>query len=332
MLSLGIIASSFQVAAGLSSFATGGTIPGTINSLAYVNGTAVLDQAGTGSRYASDLFTTTTLGGATIDTPNRSWGANGVVLKTGRDAAGTVTIARTSDGGQTWATALNATLAGDRIETVAYGDVSGTARWIAPVTGDNDVYLSTDNGATFAAQSNVLGGTARNWISSTRMGSAFAVFNSDVTAYYTSEIGTTWTLRTLPATPGNSDGRAFASSADTTMFMAAVANTGGSVVYTTSDLINWTLQGTVGVGAVTWDAPTSLTYGNGNWVLALGDAGSSQIGIWYSSNNGTSWSTASVQGSASASQILDAAFNSSDNGFYVLGRGGGINRVYRGLS
>ena len=327
MLSLGIIASSFQVAAGLSSFATGGTIPGTINSLAYVNGTAVLDQAGTGSRYSDALFASTTLGGATIDTPNLSWGANGVVLKTGRNGSGTVTIARTSDGGQTWATALNVTRAGDRIETVTYADVSGTARWIAPVHGDNDVYLSTDNGASFAEQSNVLGGTARDWIASTRMGSAFAVFNSNVTAYYTSEIGTTWTLRTLPTTPSSNDGRAFASSNDVTMYMSA-----GSVVYTTNDLVSWTLQGTVGVGAITWDAPTSLTYGNGNWVLALGDGGSNQIGIWYSSNNGSSWSTATVQGSASASEIRDAAFNSADNGFYVIGRGGGINRVYRGLS
>ena len=329
MLSLGIIASSFQVSAGLSSFATGGTIPGTINSLAYVNGTAVLDQAGTGSRYASDLFTTTTLGGATIDTPNRSWGANGVVLKTGRDTGGTVTIARTSDGGQTWATALNVTRSPDRIETVAYADVSGTARWIAPVHNDNDVYLSTDNGASFAEQSNVLGGTARTWIAATRMGSAFAVFNAAVTAYYTSEIGTSWTLRTLPATPSSSDGRAFASSADTTMFMSA-----GSVVYTTSDLVSWTLVGTVPVGNFDWDTPTTLAHGNGNWVLALGDdqAGNQRMGVWYSSNNGSSWAESSVQGSASATQVEDIAFNDSDNGFYVIGRGGGVNRVYRGLS
>ena len=329
MLSLGIIASSFQVSAGLSSFATGGTIPGTINSLAYVNGTAVLDQAGTGSRYASDLFTSTTLGGATIDTPNRSWGANGVVLKTGRNAAGTVTIARTSDGGATWATALNVTRSGDRIETVAYADVSGTARWIAPVHGDNDVYLSTDNGASFAEESNVLGGTARNWVAATRMGSAFAVFNSNVTAYYTSEIGTSWTLRTLPESASSSDGRAFASSADTTMFMSE-----GSVCYVTSDLVSWTNVGTVPVGNFNWDSPTTLAYGNGNWVLALGDtAGANErIGVWYSSNNGSSWAESTVQGSASASQVEDIAFNDADNGFYIIGSLAGVNRVYRGLS
>lgn len=329
MLSLGIIASSFQVAAGLSTFATGGTIPGTVNSLAFVNGTAVLDQAGTGSRYSDSLFTTTTLGGATIDTPNLSWGANGVVLKTGRDASGTVTIARTSDGGQTWATALNATSASDRIETVAYADVNGTARWIAPVYGDNDVYLSTNNGESFSLQSNVLGGTARDWIAATRMGSAFAVFNRNVTAYYTSEIGTTWTLRTLPgSSPSASDGRAFASSADTTMFMQ-----GGSVVYTTSDLVNWSLIGTVPVADVTWDNPTILIQGNNNWVLALADASSNQIGIWYSSNNGTSWATATVQGGAVSNAVMkEGAFNSADNGFYIIAGPGPTNRVYRGLS
>jgi hypothetical protein len=329
VLSLGIIASSFRTAGGLATFATAGTVPGTVNSLAFVNGTGVVDQAGTGSRYSTDAFTSTTLGGATIDTPNLSWGANGVVLKTGRDTGGTVTIARTSDGGQTWATALNVTRSPDRIETVAYADVSGTARWIAPVHNDNDVYLSTDNGASFAEQSNVLGGTARTWIAATRMGSAFAVFNAAVTAYYTSEIGTSWTLRTLPATPSSSDGRAFASSADTTMFMSA-----GSVVYTTSDLVSWTLVGTVPVGNFSWDTPTTLAHGNGNWVLALGDtAGANErIGVWYSSNNGSSWAESTVQGSASASQVEDIAFNDADNGFYIIGSRAGVNRVYRGLS
>lgn len=326
MLNLGIIASSFQTAAGLTSFATAGTIPGTVNSLAFVNGTGVVDQAGTGSRYSTDAFLSTTLGGATIDTPNLSWGANGVVLKTGRDAVGTVTIARTSDGGQTWATALNVTRAGDRIETVAYAEVSGTARWIAPVYGDNDVYLSTNNGSSFTEQANVLGGTARDWVAATRMGTAFAVFNRNVTAYYTSEIGTTWTLRTLPATPALSDGRAFASSADTTMFMQ-----GGSVVYTTSDLISWTLVGTVSTGGTSWDGPTGLAYGNGNWVLALADGGTNKMAIWYSTNNGTTWDESTLANN-DASEILDLAFNDSDNAFYVIAKNGPTQRVWRGVS
>ena len=328
MLSLGIIASSFRTAGGLATFATAGTVPGTVNSLAFVNGTGVVDQAGTGSRYSTDAFTSTTLGGATIDTPNLSWGANGVVLKTGRDTGGTVTIARTSDGGATWATALNVTRSGDRIETVAYGNVSGTARWIAPVFGDNDVYLSTDNGATFAEQSNVLGGTARDWIAATRMGSAFAVFNRNVTAYYTSEIGTSWTLRTLPATPALSDGRAFASSADTTMFMSD-----GSVCYVTSDLVSWTLQGTVNLGtAVSYNSDTKIAYGNNTWVLARASTGDNEMGAWASTNNGTTWSQVTVASSASASDVLDMAFSDSDNGFYIIGRGGGVNRVWRGVS
>jgi hypothetical protein len=297
-----------------------------VNSLAFVNGTGVVDQAGTGSRYSDNAFTSTTLGGATIDTPNLSWGANGVVLKTGRNAVGTVTIARTSDGGATWATALNVTRSGDRIETVAYADVSGTARWIAPVFGDNDVYLSTDNGATFAEQSNVLGGTARDWIAATRMGSAFAVFNRDVTAYYTSEIGTSWTLRTLPATPALSDGRAFASSADATMFMSA-----GSVVYTTSDLVSWTNVGTVSTGGTAWDGPTGLAFGNSNWVLSLADAGTNKFAIWYSTNNGSSWSESTLTNN-DAGEILDLAFNSSDNAFYIVGKNGPTNRVWRGVS
>lgn len=325
MLSFGIIASSFQEAAGLTSFATAGTVPGTINSLAFVNGTGVVDQAGTGSRYSTDAFLSTTLGGATIDTPNRSWGANGVVLKAGRNASGTVTIARTADGGQTWATALNVTRTGDRIETVAYANVSGTARWIAPVYGDNDLYLSTNNGSSFSEQSNVL--ATENWIASTRMGSAFGVFAAGDAAYYTSEIGTTWTLRTLPVAPDTDDGRAFASSADTTMFISA-----GSICYVTSDLVNWTLQGTVPVGTVTWDAPTGLAYGNGNWVLTLADGGSNQIGAWYSTNNGTSWSTATMASSGSAETMIDIAFNDTDNSFYIIGELSGINRVWRGAS
>lgn len=327
MLSLGIIASSFQADAGLTSFATAGTIPGTVNSLAFVNGTGVVDQAGTGSRYSTDAFLSTTLGGATIDTPNRSWGANGVVLKTGRNIGGTVTIARTSDGGQTWATALNVTRSPDRIETVAYGDVSGTARWIAPVHNDNDLYLSTDNGASFTEQSNVLGGTARQWIASTRMGSAFAVFTVGTsTAFYTSEIGTTWTLRTLPAVAQSNDGRAFASSADTTMFMSQ-----GSVVYTTSDLVSWSLVGTVNTGGTTWDQPTGLAYGNGNWVLALADGGTEKMAIWTSTNNGTTWSEPTLDNN-DASEIIDIAFSDSDNAFYVIGKNGPINRVWRGVS
>lgn len=338
MLNLGILASSYQVAAGLATFATGANF-GTVvsNSLAFVNGTAVLDANGTGSRYSTDLYTTTTLGGATIDTPNSSWGANGVVLKTGRDAAGTITIARTSDGGQTWATALNAASTGDRIEAVAYGDVSGTARWIAPVHGDNDVYLSTDNGATFSLQSNVL--AIDNWRAATRMGSAFAVFAYNSTAYYTSAIGTTWTLRTLPAITdqfSNYYSRAFASSSDTTMYLSQ-----GSVVYTTSDLVNWTLQGTVPINATASIQAAGITQGNGYWVAGLirrigsGGGAIEALEVYYSNNNGVSWSSSTVQGTGTTTTLYDLAFNSSDNGFYITGGTGGATqtmRVWRGLS
>ena len=327
MLSLGIIASSFQTVGALNTFSTGVNIAGpAVNSLAFVDGTAVFSSGGTGSRYSTAPLSTSTLGGASIDTPNASWGANGVVLKTGRNANGTVTIARTTNGGQTWGTALDATRTGDRIETVAYADVSGTARWIAPVYGDNDVYLSTNNGSSFTEQSNVLGGTARNWVASTRMGSAFAVFNQDITAYYTSEIGTTWTLRTLPSVLNNQNeavGRQVASSDDTTMVI-----TGGSVVLTTSDLVSWSTAGTIPVGAPTWDA-FMLTYGSGNWVVAAPDSGTNQVAAWTSSNNGNSWTQMTVQGSGVSANAVDAAYNSSENAFYIVLAVGTANRIWR---
>lgn len=322
MLSLGIIASSFQLSEGLSSFATGGTVPGTVNSLAYINGTAVISIGGTGSRYATDLFTTTTLGGASIDTPNSSRAANGVVLKTGRGANGTVTIARTSDGGQTWATALNVTRTDDRIESVAYAEVSGTARWIGPVSKDNDVYLSTDNGASFTAQANVLSNA--RWWASERMGSAFAVFSDSLDgSYYTSEIGTTWTLRTLPAR-AEADLAAFASRDDTTMFVA------GSVVYTTSDLVNWSTVGTIPIGSAGWDQ-ARLAYGNGNWVYANADgaSGNQKMIVYYSINNGASWTQSTVTAEGSATFVSAIDYNSADSSFYIIGTRAGVNRVWR---
>lgn len=291
----------------------------------FVNGTAILQlSSGTATRYSTNLFDGSNVGGTTVNSPNQLLGANGVALKVGLDTSGTVTISRTTTGGTSWSTVLNTASTSDRMYAIAYGNVGGTARWIAPVFGDNDVYLSTDNGASFTLQSNVLGGTARTWRGALYFGTAFAVFNTQVSAYYTSPNGTTWTLRTLPVTTSNLRHNQVVAGESEVMLLDDTTN-GTAVAYTSTDLINWTLAGTITAGTYTAPDDLFLTYGNGYYVAAFynNSAGTASdwLSVWYSANKGTAWSNADIPSGTGIYDITFAAlgYNPDDYGFYLFG-------------
>lgn len=291
----------------------------------FLNGTAIVNTAtslNSTSNYTSgDIWTSSTAAGTSLNTTYGITAANGVVMKFGRYSAGTVAITRSTDGGQTWVTELNTASTGDYLIAGAYGDVSGTARWVSPVAGDNDVYLSTNNGDTWTVQSNVLGGTARTWCAATRFGTAFGVF-ADNTAYYTSETGVTWTLRTLPVAPGHESFRNFVAGSAEVMYLAATG--GGTVVsYISTDLVNWSASGTVAVG--NFDA-LNLAYGNGYWVIMRSDEAGVQdfVNAYYSASAGTVWTASSVTsgtGSFTNPEVADLAYNPTDGGFYMMAGG-----------
>lgn len=318
-----------------ANFTYGGAVSNSnAHYLTFINGTAVLNRgdniAAVSNWYSSDLFSGVTAGGDSINTTYGITAANGAVIKFGRFSAGTVAIARSLDGGQTWGTQLNTASTGDYLIAGAYGNVSGTARWVTPVAGDNDVYLSTNNGSSWTIQSNVLGGTARTWCAATRFGSAFAVFR-DGTDYYTSETGVTWTLRTLPVAPGHESFRNFVAGSAEVMYTVQPNNSGGTVLtYTSTDLVNWTATGTV-VFPSNLDT-INLAFGNGYWVIAAGDEttlNDLQFAA-YSASAGTAW-TQSVVNSGTAtnmSTFRDVAYNSTDGGFYMVAG----SRVWRAIT
>lgn len=322
---LGIIASSLSGSRAPTTFNYGGTVlPSNVGRLAFINGTAVLARGGASSAhvetwYSADVWTGATAGANSINTPNGLYADNGVAVKFGRGVAGTVAVARSTDGGQTWATALNTAATSDLLYAGAYGNVGGTARWISPVNGDNDVYLSTNNGSSWTIQSNVLGGTARSWIAATRFGSAFGVFR-DATDYYTSETGVTWTLRTLPVAPGHASFRNFVAGSAEVMYTVTLG-TAGVATYTSTDLVNWTTTGTVAFSNSINNDLLHIAYGNGYYVIMAGrDDGSDTTEIAYSASAGTNWTIGSVtsgtQGFISLNR--DFAYNPTDGGFYIV--------------
>lgn len=331
---LGIYASSFRTAGTAPSlFTLGSAIPATsANQIAFINGTAVIQGNGPVTRYSGDIFTSSTAGG-TLSTTITAYGmtaANGAVISFGGSALGTVSAVRSLDGGLTWATALNNAATGSNLAAGAYGDVSGTARWIAPVSNDNDIWLSTNNGSTWAFQSGVLGATGFNWGGAVRFGTAFAVFN-DTTTYYTSTAGVTWTSRTLPATPGAQANNAGGFVAGTAEVMYVRHIGAGSISsYTSTDLVNWTTRGTIVFTAGTPDQGIKLAFGNGYWVMAFGDDQATDfIGVAYSSDTGTTWTAGSVSGSANfVNGGFDIEYNSTDKGFYIVNG----SRVWRALT
>lgn len=340
LTNLGIIAASQAGSRAPATFTAGGTVlpSSNIGRLSFINGTAVLGQASSGPAggesnwYSASVYTGATAGGNSIDAPWGHYSENGVTLKFGRNAAGTVSVARSTDGGQTWATALNTASTSDLLYAAAYGDVGGTARWITPVYGDNDVYLSTNNGSSWTIQSNVLGGTARNWTSAVRLGTAFGVF-ADITSYYTSDTGTTWTLRTLPGAPAasNADYRNFVAGSGVAMYLTGNAYT-GATAYITTDLVNWTNAGTVTLTGPTPQNYLRLAYGNGYWVAMREgeDSNLETLTYAYSASNGSAWTQGTIiSGSAViVSGRWDIAYNSTDGGFYVVAG----TRVWRAIT
>lgn len=316
-------------------FNYGGTVSnGNAHYLTFINGTAVLNRGdnltAVSNWYSSDLWTGVTAGGDSINTTYGITAANGAVIKFGRFSAGTVAIARSLDGGQTWGTQLNTASTGDYLIAGAYGNVGGTARWVTPVAGDNDVYLSTNNGSSWTIQSNVLGGTARTWCAATRFGSAFAVFR-DGTDYYTSETGVTWTLRTLPVAPGHESFRNFVAGSAEVMF---TVNLGGGTVstYTSTDLVNWTTTGTVVFSQPITSGLLNLAFGNGYWLISAGreSGGDDYQFAAYSASAGTAWTQSVVNtGTVTNMQPLrDVAYNSTDGGFYMIAG----SRVWRAIT
>lgn len=321
-------------------FSFGGTVSNTnAHYLTFIGGTAVLNRgdnlAAVTNWYSSDLFSGVTDGGNSINTTYGITAANGAVIKFGRFSAGTVAIARSLDGGQTWGTQLNTASTGDYLIAGAYGNVGGTARWVTPVAGDNDVYLSTNNGSSWTIQSNVLGGTARTWCAATRFGSAFAVFR-DGTDYYTSETGVTWTLRTLPVAPGHESFRNFVAGSAEVMYAADLG--GGSVsTYTSTDLVNWTATGTVVFAQIINNNLLSLAFGNGYWVMLAGretSVGNDYIAAAYSASAGTAWTLSNFSGGTTGSPSFsipvqrDIAYNETDGGFYLTAG----SRVWRAIT
>jgi len=335
LTNLGIFAASQAGSRAPVTFNYAGTVSnGNAHYLTFIGSTAVLTRGDNDSAvttwFSSDLFAGVTQGTNSINSPYGITSANGVVVKFGRFSGGTVTVARSTDNGQNWVTELNQVAAGDRLIAGAYGDVGGTARWIAPAAGDNDVFLSTNNGDTWAAQANVLGGTARTWCAATRFGTAFAVFR-DGTDYYTSETGVTWTLRTLPVAPGHESFRNFIAGSAEVMY---TVNLGGGTVatYTSTDLVNWTTTGTVVFPHVVSDS-LNLAFGNGYWVIAGGDdasIGDDKQSAAYSASAGTAWTLSNVtDGTAGGMQPLrDIAYNATDGGFYMVAGA----RVWRAIT
>ena len=334
LTNLGIIASSLSGSRAPVNFSFGGTVLDNADRIAFIDGTAVVANTGNVSAvsnwYSANIFTGATAGANSINAPWGIYAANGAVVKFGRFSAGTVTVSRSLDGGQTWATELNQVASGDYLIAGAYGNVGGTARWISPVAGDNDVYLSTNNGDTWAAQANVLGGTARTWCAATRLGTAFGVFR-DGTDYYTSETGVSWTLRTLPVAPGNESFRNFVAGSAEVVYGAQLG--GGTVAtYNSTDLVNWTATGTV-VFPFNINTGLSFAYGNGYWVLMAGrnaDIGDDVIGIAYSASAGTSWTLGTVTSGELAfiDPDRDIAYNDADGGFYIVAG----TRVWRSVT
>lgn len=337
---LGIIASSYQVAGGPSApsvFTYGGTVlpSDNIGRLSFINGTAVLGRAGaTGDEnwYSADVYTGATAGGTSIDAPWGHYSANGVTIKVGRGTLGTVAVARSLDGGQTWVTELNTASASDYLASAAYANIGGTARWIAPVYGDNDVYLSTNNGDTWTLQSGVI--ATGNHYAAAFFGTLFGVFRA-VTGYYTSPTGTTWTLRSLPTSPGpNSDNfRNFIAGTAELLYHDQSELGGGSVVtYSSTDMINWTAEGTA-VFPFTPSEGVRMAYGNGYYVMAGArdeSFGDDKLDAFYSSDGGASWLSCNVQsgtaaGVLSLASTFDIAYNDSDQAFYIVAG----NRVWK---
>lgn len=333
LTNLGIIAASQAGSRAPATFNYAGTVSdANANYLTFINGTAVLTRGATSSSnfYSTDLYAGSVLsGGASIFTPYGITAANGVVLKFGREAAGTVAVARSTDGGQTWATALNTAATGDNLIAGAYGNVGGTARWVTPVAGDNDVYLSTNNGSSWTIQSNVLGGTARNWVAATRFGSAFAVFR-DGTDYYTSETGVTWTLRTLPVAPGHESFRNFVAGSAEVLY-TVVNNPGTVITYNSTDLVNWNLTGTVVFPQPITAGMLNVAFGNGYYVITAGrDSSDDYQFAAYSASAGTVWTQSVVNSGTQIfmSTLRDVAYNSNDGGFYMIAG----SRVWRAIT
>jgi hypothetical protein len=323
-----------------ATFTYGGTVSNAeATNLTFINGTAVLTKGGnlTGDTsivpnfYSTNLFSGVTQVADSVNTTYGITAANGVVVKFGAWSIGNVRVSRSTDGGLSWVTELNTASTGDRLIAGAYGNIGGTARWISPVAGDNDVYLSTNNGDTWTLQSNVLGGTARTWCAATRFGTAFGVFADNV-SYYTSEIGTTWTLRTLPVAPGHESFRNFVAGSAEVLY---TVNLGGGTIstYTSTDLVNWTTTGTVVFPQPIGEGLLNVAFGNGYYVISAGrdnSIGNDFQYAAYSASAGTNWTISEVQtGTVTGlSTIRDIAYNEADGGFYMIAG----SRVWRAIT
>lgn len=292
-----------------------------VSYLAFGGGTAVGYRVSTGTALTASstaVTTSITAGGTVTPDYDISFG-NGIWHIPGD--ADTHRIAYSTNG-SSWATALNVTAqTGDLIRTVGYGN----GLWIAPVSGDNDVYTST-SGTAFTIQNSVL--ASGQWTDATWNGSVYGVYNSSNflggggTAYYTSTNGTTWTARTLPATPTSQ----VTAGSGVVMYVAS-----GGVVYTSSSGTAFAIAGTAPNSLYNLSNSKSLLeFGAGVWVYAgkrLPPNDGTALS-YYSSDNGATWSTATFS-SPITSNSYDLAFNSTDSAFYMVTDNGATTDVYK---
>lgn len=318
LLSFGLLASSAATGAGVTNWEFFSPTGPRTSLLAFGGGTAVAhrdvsSQAVTA--YSTALTTSLTAGGTAGAYRDITY-ANGIWHIAGTPNTHRIVF---STNGSTWGTALNLTSqTGDTNYTVGYGN----GLWLSPVSGDNDVYTSA-SGTAFTLQSNVL--ASGQWTDVTWNGSVYGVYNSDSnygqsagggTAYYTSTNGTTWTARTLPATPQSQ----VTAGSGVVMYVAS-----GGVVYTSASGTAFSIAGTAPAALRLTGYRTLLEYGSGVWVYAGRQTGVGTVVLsYYSTNNGSTWGTATFSTPLTQNNY-DLAFNSADNSFYMIADNSGTS-------
>jgi hypothetical protein len=210
--------------------------------------------------------------------------------------------------------------------TLAYGD----SKWVSMLT-DNCSYATSTDGTTWTVGKHDLPGISllpgllydgSQWVG---LATGQVVNNVSTTAVYTSANLNTWTLE--GGTPQATSWIAYYSN-------TYVAVGGGGVIYSSTDLINWTARtsgttenlnhvihdgtrwiivGNAGVSLTSTDAATwtlVTTSSAGNWLRVASDGTSTFVATstltpfaWRSTNTGSSWSSVSTTLTANGSIV-----------------------------
>ena len=214
----------------------------------------------------------------------------------------------------TWADRTSSGFGGSGSFKDIYSPESEGRVWAAVSDGDGDMYISTDGGATWSADS-IAGFDADKFIEPTGDASENLIVSGDLSAggnlvaYYSTDYGDTWTVGTFDfAVPVSRGIDLTHDSADNHTWMLA---DNGISVRSTDGGVNWSSQGAVG-----------LTVGRGiewitaNTIVATGSDGGTPR-VVFSTDSGAAWSDASLPGSPSDT-VGEIVVN---NGFiYVSGQ------------